>query len=114
MDPSTTLPNLLLIAWLLPLVSFAIISIGYSLPQCFGIRVRYSTQKYAAYIAIAAIVTGCVLSLTAMFGYWLPEHPLKAAAHHEEHEEHADATASLPQANPASPFKLASMQIGEK
>ena len=53
-----TLPTLLLVAWLLPLASFAVICIGYSVPQFFGIRVRYGTQKYAAYISIGAIVTG--------------------------------------------------------
>ncbi len=52
------LPTLLLIAWLLPLASFTVICIGYSIPQMLGIRVRYSTQKYAGYIAIAAIVGG--------------------------------------------------------
>ena len=41
-----TLPNLLLIAWLLPLASFAVISIGYSIPQYVGMRVPYATQKY--------------------------------------------------------------------
>ena len=40
------LPNLLLIAWLLPLASFTVICIGYSIPQMLGMRVRYSTQKY--------------------------------------------------------------------
>src|SRR3954451_6717192 len=104
------IPLLLLIAWLLPLLSFAIIAIGYSVPQFFGIRVRYNTQKYAAYISIAAIVTGCVLSLTAMFGYWLPAHPLPAPAPHEEHSEHPAASTA---ASAASPFKLALMQVEE-
>jgi proton-translocating NADH-quinone oxidoreductase chain L len=104
------IPTLLLAAWLLPLVSFAIISIGYSLPQFFGIRVRYSTQKYAAYIAIAAIVTGCVLSMTAMFGYWLPAHPLKSAG---LHEEHPDPVTAESRSNLASPFKLALQQSEE-
>src|SRR6186997_1128774 len=76
------LPTLLLIAWLLPLASFTIICIGYSIPQMLGMRVRYSTQKYAGYIAIAAIVGACALSMTAMFGYWLPNHPLPAPQEH--------------------------------
>ena len=45
------LPTLLLIAWLLPLVSFTVICIGYSVPQMLGVRVRYATQKFAGYIA---------------------------------------------------------------
>ena len=32
-----TLPTLLLVAWLLPLVSFAVIWIGYSIPQLLGV-----------------------------------------------------------------------------
>jgi NADH-quinone oxidoreductase subunit L len=100
------LPTLLLIAWLLPLVSFTVICIAYSVPQMLGIRVRYATQKYASYIAIGAIVTGFLLSIYSLFGIWLSEHPLKAAAHHgEEHEEEPD-----PLAGTASPFRLAAMQ----
>src|SRR5262245_4416107 len=86
------IPTLLLIAWLLPLASFVIICVGYSIPQILGVRVRYSTQKYAGYIAIAAIVGACLLSLSAMFRYWLPAYPLPAA---EEHlSEHATAAAT--------------------
>src|SRR6266542_4074888 len=91
------LPTLLLIAWLLPLASFAIICIGYSIPQMLGIRIRYSTQKYAGYIAIAAIVFACLLSMTAMFRIWLPTHPLPAAVEHlaepDALTENAQATA---------------------
>jgi hypothetical protein len=39
------LSNLLLTAWLLPLVSFAIIAVGYSVPQYFGRRASYAPQK---------------------------------------------------------------------
>ena len=85
----TALPNLLLAALVLPLVSFAVISIGYSVPQFLGIRVSYSSQKYAAYIAIAAIVTGFLLSSVAMFRVWLPAHPLLAEEHHAEAADHA-------------------------
>ncbi len=85
------IPSLLLTAWLLPLVSFAIISIGYSVPQFFGIRVRYTTQKYASYVAVGAIVFGCVLSMYAMFACWLPANPLKSAEEHESQTEHAAA-----------------------
>ena len=86
MNPVTTLPILLLVAWLLPLVSFAVISIGYSVPQLLGLRPSYVRSKLAGYIAIGAIVAACVLSLVAMFGVWLPAHPLGAV------EEHAEAT----------------------
>jgi NADH-quinone oxidoreductase subunit L len=91
-------PKLLLVAWLLPLASFTIICIGYSIPQMLGMKVRYSTQKYAGYIACAAIILACVCSMTAMFGYWLPTHPLPAAEEHlTEHGapggEHAEAAA---------------------
>ncbi len=84
-DPSTALPNLLLAALLLPLLSFAVISIGYSVPQYLGIRTQYATQKYAAYIAIGAIVTGFGLSAYALIAVWLPTHPLAGAAHHAAH-----------------------------
>ena len=47
-------------AWLLPLASFAVISIGYSVPQLLRVRVPYDTMKNAAYIAVAAIVMGFV------------------------------------------------------
>jgi NADH:ubiquinone oxidoreductase subunit 5 (subunit L)/multisubunit Na+/H+ antiporter MnhA subunit len=89
------IPQLLLVAWLLPLVSFAVICIGYSIPQMLGIRVRYSTQKLAGYIAVGAIVLACVLSMIAMFGYWLPERPIPPAAEHaaEHSEEHSEANA---------------------
>ncbi len=83
-DPKSALPNLLLVAWLLPLASFAVIAIGYSMPQLLGLRVRYATQKIAGYIAVGAIVAGCLISLYSLFGVWLPAHPLAAEAHHAE------------------------------
>jgi proton-translocating NADH-quinone oxidoreductase chain L len=91
MDPATALPKLLMAAWLLPLASFAVISIGYSVPQLLGMRVPYSAMKNAAYIAVAAIVTGFVLSCVALFGVWLPAHPLASAEHHAAAAEHAEA-----------------------
>lgn len=89
MSPETALPNLLLAALLLPLLSFAVISIGYSVPQFLGIRVPYASQKYAAYLAIGAIVIGFLLSAAAMFRVWLPAHPLASASHHVEAGDHA-------------------------
>jgi NADH-quinone oxidoreductase subunit L len=98
-----SLPTLLLVAWLLPLVSFTAICIGYSVPQLLGLRVRYATQKYAAYIAIAAIVTGFLISIYSLFGVWLPEHPLASPAHHGE--EQPDPVAGQPNL-----FRLAAFQ----
>jgi NADH-quinone oxidoreductase subunit L len=92
MNSETALPNLLLAAWLLPLVSFAVISIGYSVPQLLGLRVPYAQQKYAAYIAVGAIVMGCVLSMIALFGVWLPAHPLADAGHRAEAADHASGS----------------------
>ena len=43
------LPNLLLIAWLLPLVSFTIICIGFSIPQMLGKKVPYDKQVVSAH-----------------------------------------------------------------
>ncbi|MCC7475330.1 MAG: NADH-quinone oxidoreductase subunit L [Pirellulales bacterium] len=83
------LPKLLLVAWLMPLASFAVISIAYSVPQFLGVKVRYATQKYAAYLAIGAIVGGFVLSCIGLFGYWLPAHSLHAASHAEGESEGA-------------------------
>jgi len=105
MDSMTTLPTLLLIAWLLPLASFAVICIGYSVPQLIGLRVRYATQKIASYIAVGAIVTGFLISAYSLFWIWLPAPPnqLKAPTHHAE--EHPDELANA--ASTASPFRLA-------
>ncbi len=98
-DPSTALPKLLLVALLLPLMSFAVISIGYSVPQWLGIRVSYASQKHASYIAIGAIVTGFVLSCIAMFGVWLPAHPLTDSGHQavaSDHEHGSEAASNSP------------------
>ena len=77
------LPTLLLIAWLLPLASFAVICIGYSVPQMLGMRVRYATQKYAGYIAIGGDCRRLSdQHATRCSACWLPEHPLEAPAHH--------------------------------
>jgi proton-translocating NADH-quinone oxidoreductase chain L len=95
MAPETAIPNLLMAAWLLPLLSFALISIGYTIPQYLGIRVPYANQKFGAYIAIAAIVCGFLLSSTAMFRHWLPAHPLPAAVHHDEHGEGGEHDAEV-------------------
>jgi NADH:ubiquinone oxidoreductase subunit 5 (subunit L)/multisubunit Na+/H+ antiporter MnhA subunit len=120
------LPTLLLIAWLLPLASFTLICVGYSLPQMLGMRVRYSTQRYAGYIAIAAIAGGFLVSIYSLFGVWLPEHPLVAPEHHEEKQPDPVAADTLPSATAglsssasdgqalvspvANPFRFAALQ----
>ncbi|HEX6961796.1 MAG TPA: hypothetical protein VF175_08020, partial [Lacipirellula sp.] len=73
------LPTLLAIAWLTPLASFVVILL-------LGKRLGHH-GKFAGYISVGAILTSAVLSFVAMFGMWLPEHPLSDASHHGEHHE---------------------------
>jgi len=73
MDPASTLPNLLAAAWLLPLLSFALILF-------FGKNMGQHGQG-AARLAVGAIVASCVLSFVALFVVWLPNHPLPGVAH---------------------------------
>lgn len=75
MDPSTTLPTLLALAWLLPLVSFTLIVF-------FGPRMGHHGEK-ASWVATGAIGSSCVLSLFALFFVWLPH------SSHYPREEHA-------------------------
>src|SRR3990172_784747 len=84
MPQDSPIPTLLLVAWLLPLASFAIISIGYSVPQLLRTQPSYASSKLAGWIAVAAIGIACVLSFVALFGYRLPDHPL-GEAHHGDH-----------------------------
>ena len=102
MDPAHYLPLLLGAAWLVPLVSFLIIWIGYSLPQMAGKRASYRTSALGGYVATGAIVLSAVLSFFALFGVWLPNHPLADATHHSE--SHEDETHSGSKAS--SPFML--------
>jgi proton-translocating NADH-quinone oxidoreductase chain L len=92
MDPESTLPFLLACAWLIPLASFVTILL-------FG-KYMGPGGKFGGYLATMAIVTSAALSWFAMFGVWLPNYPLKDAAHGEAPvsenaaaavEEHADA-----------------------
>jgi proton-translocating NADH-quinone oxidoreductase chain L len=83
-NPASTLPMLLAIAWLLPLASFAVIVLVGKYLGHHG--------RGAGFVSVGAIVTSCVLSFVAMIGGWLPNHPVSAGGHHEEHsaaEEHA-------------------------
>ncbi len=96
MDLASQLPQLLGLAWLLPLVSFVLILF-------FGPRMGPHGRN-AAWVATAAIVASLVLSLAA-FVAWLGVHPVVAAHHggdhaanhaadhdadHADHADHAD------------------------
>ena len=74
MNLASTLPVLLGLAWLLPLVSFALIVF-------FGPRMG-PHGKYAAYVATGAILSGFLLSLIALVG-WVSKHPV-VKVHHDE------------------------------
>jgi NADH-quinone oxidoreductase subunit L len=97
MDVGATLSNVLLVAWLLPLASFALIVL-------FGPKMG-PHGKNAGYIATGAIVVSCALSIYAL-AVWVKHHPIPAA--HQEHasedpaasghaaESHADHPISKP------------------
>ena len=72
MDLNQTLPMLLGLAWLLPLVSFALIVL-------FGPRMG-KCGHCAAYLATLAIIAAFVLSASALV-LWLMQYPLTGAAH---------------------------------
>ena len=76
MDLATQLPQLLGIAWLLPLASFVLILF-------FGPKMGPHGRN-AAWVATAAIVTSLVLSLVA-FVSWLGAHPVTAVHHGGDH-----------------------------
>ena len=83
MDLATQLPQLLGIAWLLPLASFVLILF-------FGPKMGPHGRN-AAWVATAAIVTSLVLSLVA-FVSWLGAHPVTAVHHGGDHDpEHREA-----------------------
>lgn len=106
MDPAHYLPLLLGAAWLVPLVSFLIIWVGYSLPQMVGKRASYAVSKLGAYLATGSIVLSVLLSFFAMFGVWLPNHPLVDATHHSETHEEGQGEEGHAAASVSSPFKL--------
>ncbi len=74
MSAATLLPLLLCVAWLLPLVSFVVICVGYSLPQLAGRQVSYAASRWGGHIAISAIAGSFVLSWFALLFVWLPTH----------------------------------------
>ena len=84
-NPASWLPFLLGIAWLTPLASFVVIVL-------FGKQMG-AHGKGAGIVSVMAIVVSCVLSLIAMFGVWLPNHPVVEAHHGDEQHEgdHPDA-----------------------
>ncbi|MCG8451157.1 MAG: NADH-quinone oxidoreductase subunit L [Pirellulales bacterium] len=87
MDPASTLPTLLMWAWLLPLASFVLILF-------FGKQMG-PHGKFAGYLATGAIVTSALLSFVALFGVWLPNNPLPEPVPHQEHadaDHHAQPT----------------------
>ena len=75
MDLATTLPTLLGLAWIVPLVSFVAILF-------FGPRMGPHGRN-AAWVATAAIATSFVLSFAA-FVVWIGAHPVRAVDHHHD------------------------------
>ena len=102
MDPGSTLPTLLMTAWLLPLASFVAILL-------FGKHMG-SHGKFAGYLATGAIVGSAVFSFIALFGVWLPSHPFADVPHHGEHEEQHQEDSH---AAKASLFRTVAMQEEE-
>jgi len=90
MDPVSTLPVLLGLAWLLPLASFTLIVF-------FGPRMGHAGAK-AGYVATGAIIGSCLLSVFSLLCVWLPNYRLPETAHHDEThasaEEHAAGAGS--------------------
>jgi NADH:ubiquinone oxidoreductase subunit 5 (subunit L)/multisubunit Na+/H+ antiporter MnhA subunit len=82
MDLASTLPMLLGLAWVVPLLSFVAILF-------FGPRMGPHGRN-AAWVATAAIVTSLVLSLAAL-AVWLGSHPVRAVDHGHAggHAQHA-------------------------
>jgi NADH-quinone oxidoreductase subunit L len=86
MDPVSTLPILLGLAWLVPLASFTLIVF-------FGPRMGKHGQG-AGMVATAAIGTSCALSLFALFFVWLPNYDMPPEHHAEAHATDASGAGS--------------------
>ncbi|NLY01611.1 MAG: NADH-quinone oxidoreductase subunit L [Rhodopirellula sp.] len=84
MELAVSLPLLLGLAWLLPLVSFALI-------VALGPRMGRGGRG-AGFLASGAIIASLVLSLAAL-ALWLTNHPIPPP-HHGEHETAAHAAAA--------------------
>ncbi len=94
MDPATTLPVLLMAAWLVPLASFVLIVL-------FG-KYMGPHGKAAGYLSVLAIVTSAIFSLIAMFGVWLPNHDFPTA-HETEHDGSIASATDTPHSIDESP-----------
>ena len=101
MDPASSLKWLLGIAWLLPLMSFGLIVL-------LGPKMGRA-GRHAGLVAAGAIIAGCLLSIVALFGVWIPHYGF--GQHHAvgDSAEHADAS-DLPQ-NVESSLHLASAVV---
>jgi NADH-quinone oxidoreductase subunit L len=86
MEPTVVLPILLVLAWLLPAVSFALIVF-------FGPRMGKAGHG-AGYVATGAIAAGAVLSWLAL-AVWLVHNPLAAPSHGGEHAAAHQAAAAI-------------------
>ncbi len=84
MDPASTLPILLMAAWLVPLASFVLIVL-------FG-KYMGPHGKGAGYLSVLAIITSAIFSLIAMFGVWLPNHELPTSGHGDHNGAVSSAT----------------------
>jgi NADH-quinone oxidoreductase subunit L len=116
-----TLRNLLMIAWLLPLVGFAV--------EIFGGFWGTRKSRGAAWIAVGCIATGFVCSFSALMiwgnaNHWSVMHKADHGASHEghegekDHEEHTPAGHDAPAekhgaAAGESPYKLTAMAAEE-
>lgn len=119
-----TLRNLLMIAWLLPLVGFAV--------EIFGGFWGTRQSRAAAWIAVGCIATGFVCSFSALMiwgnaNHWSVMHKADHGASHESHDghdaekghdEHAPAGHEAPaekhgSAATASPYKLTALAAEE-
>lgn len=92
MNPATTLPTILAIAWLLPLAAFALVWVGYSLPQMAGGRASYGAQRTAGWLATGAIGTSCVLAIVALIIWLTYTAPHEVATVHETAAAHQAAS----------------------
>ena len=94
MTTATILPILLGLAWLLPLVSFVVVCVGFSIPQALGRSASYRASAWGGRIAIAAIATSFALSLVALLFVWLPEYGPGPVGHAEDAQHASDHAAT--------------------
>lgn len=83
MSAASLIPNLLTLAWLLPLVAFAVICIGCSVVQRKRGQVPYDLARKAGLLSVGAISAATLLSFIALF-VWLGTHEWTGAAHGAE------------------------------